>query len=224
LRVRILLETPLFINEKKIKRIDKTIHFDIIKLMKKVILWTFTSILCLLLISHVFCLILASSNYKYNSKVWNELNYTGILYNQNDYGNFKYGLGNVADNGCGAVAAYNILLLEGKYKPLPEIIKYFDNGNENIFGILGTNPFGLMKYMKKEGYKVNAYLKTSDFKEAAINSKYSILMYLNLKYGHFELLYDFDGQYFKVNPQHKIDLEKLLESKKDFLKVLITIN
>lgn len=194
--------------------------------MKKVILWTFTIIFSMLLVSNVFCMILASSNYKHNCKVWKDLNYTGIIYNQSEWGDFNYGLGDVAKNGCGAIAVYNILVLENKYKPFPEIIKYFDNGNENIFGILGTNPFGIMSFMKNEGYKVNAYLKASDFKTAAINSKYAIIMYLNFEYGHFELLYDYNeqGDYFFVNPSRRIDLDRLLESKKEFFKVLITIN
>jgi len=177
-----------------------------------------------MLISDVFCLILAQNNYKHNTKEWDKLVYTDIIYYQSDYPNIKFGLGNIADNGCGAIAVYNILHLEGKYKPFPEIIKYFDNGDENIFGLLGTNPFGIVRYMKNEGYKVNIYLKPSDFKTAAINSKYSILMYMNLEYGHFQLLYDYDGTYFKESPLYKIDLDNLLESKKDFLKLLITIN
>ena len=101
--------------------------------MKKVILWTFTIIFFILLISHIFCLILSNVNFKKNSNIWEELNYTGIIYNQHNFGDLKYGLGDIAKNGCGAVAVYNILILEGKYKPLPEVIKYFDNSNENLY-------------------------------------------------------------------------------------------
>ena len=169
-------------------------------------------------------MVLAEINFKHNLKEWNELNYTDIIYNQGQYSNFKYGLGDVARNGCGAIAVYNILILEDNYKPFPQIIKYFDRGNQNFFGILGTSPFGIMNYMKKEGYKVNIYLKSGDFKNAAIISKYSILMYFNLEYGHFELLYNYDNDYFSINPRQKVNFDNLLESKKHFFKLLITIN
>ena len=168
----------------------------------------------------------ASSAVKHNLKEWSKLNYTDIIYYQHNYPNFKFGLGDVASNGCGAIAVYNILVLEQKYKPFPEIIKYFDNGNENIFGYLGSNPFGVISYLKNEGYKVNTYLKSADYKTAAINSKYSILMYLNLKYGHYQLLYNYDehSNLFYENPKTKVNLDSLLESKKDFFKILITVN
>lgn len=194
--------------------------------MRKFILWFFTIVLSLLLISNVSCMIIAEMNFKHNVKEWEKMGNNGIIYYQNDYPNIKFGLGNVANNGCGAIAVYNILYLEGKYKPFPEIVKFFDDGNENIFGLLGSNPFSVMSFMKNEGYKVKTYLKSSDFKTAAINSKYSILMYLNLQYGHYQLLYNYDNQLdlFYENPRVRIDLDTLLESKKGFFKILITIN
>lgn len=192
--------------------------------MKKFLIWSFVVIASLILFSHIFCFVLCNVNYKKNMKVWEELNYTGIIYDQSEWDDFKYGLGTVAKNGCGAIAVYNILVLENKYKPFPEIIKYFDNDNENIFGLLGTNPFAVKSYLKKQGYKTKIYFKEKNFKDAAINSKYAILMYVNWEYGHFQLLYDYDGQYFKENPKYKIDFDKLMESKKNFFKLLITVN
>ena len=127
----------------------------------------------------------------------------------------KYGLGTVAKNGCGAVAVYNILLLENKPKSLPEIIKFFDNSNENLYGILGTNPFSLMNYLKNENYKVNAFLNKNDFKKNATNSKYSLLFYFNLKGGHYQLFYNYNesnNTFQFINSTYIKTLENFLEN------------
>lgn len=193
--------------------------------MRRFILYSVLIIFSIFTISHVFGVILSYNNFKINDKIWNELEYKGIIYNQHDYKSLKFGLGDVALNGCGAVAVYNILVLEDKYIPFSEIIKYFDNNNENLYGILGTNPFSIMTFMKNKGYKVNAYLNSNDFKTASINSKYSIMFYINFNGGHYQLLHNYDGEQFElINITVKMSMEQLLEKTNDCFRVLITIN
>lgn len=181
----------------------------------------------LIVISHTFCLFLANSNYKYNNEFWNQSNYTGLIYNQHEYTNMKYGLGSIAKNGCGAVAVYNILVLENKYEPLPEIVKYFDNSNEVFYGILGTNSFSIVRYMKKKGYEANIYFNYKNFKEKAVNSKYSILMYFNLKGGHFQLMYNYNENsdaFNFINTTTTMPFETLLDKTSNCFRLLITVN
>lgn len=196
-------------------------------IMKKVFKYIGLVCLCLVIISFPFCAVLANVNYKTNSEYWNELNYKGIVYNQHNYEEMKYGLGDIAKNGCGAIAVYNILVLENKYKPLPEIIRYFDNSNEIVFGILGTNPFSIMNYMNAIGYKARAHFNVNSFKEEAINSKYSILVYFNFNGGHYQLIYDYnesEDTFHFINSTIKMPIEHILNNTNDCFRVLITIN
>lgn len=195
--------------------------------MKKVFTYIFLICFSLFAISHTFCVVLSNVNYKINNEIWINLNYKGIIYNQSNYETMKYGVGTIAKNGCGAISVYNILVLENKYKPLPEIIKYFDKSNENLYGILGTNPFAIMNYMNSQGYKTNFYLNSENFKSNAINSKYSILIYFNLNGGHFQLFYNYNesnNTFQFINTTTKQSLEILLDRTKDCFRALITIN
>lgn len=191
----------------------------------KVFKYIFNSLILILLTSYIFCLILSAINLNNNEKIWSELNYNTIINNQTEYESLRYGLGNIADNGCGAIACYNIFVLENKYKPLPEIISYFDRSNQNLYGILGTNPFAISRYMSAEGYNSSVYFNSSRFIEVAENSKYSILMFFNFSGGHFQLLTDYDGETFQLyNPTLRMSMENLLEKTNDCVRILITVN
>ena len=195
--------------------------------MRKFWKWFLISILGIFVICQTTCYIVAGINLKHNTKVWNELNYQGIIYNQHNFKNLKYGFGNIASNGCGAVAVYNILVLENRYKPFPQIINYFDKYGENVFGILGTNPIALILLLKYYGYKVNFSLNSSKFNNMAKNSKYSILLNVNSEYGHYELLYNYnetDETYVTINSYGKSTMSNLLKNYKNNLLVLITVN
>ena len=195
--------------------------------MKKILTIIFLICFNLFAISHSFSVILANCNYINNNKIWNDLNYNGIIYSQGNYEELKYGVGNIAANGCGAIAVYNILVLENKYKPLPKIIKYFDTYNEVLYGVLGTNPFSIINYMNSIGYKAKAHLNVKNFKEQAVKSKYSILVYFNLNGGHYQLMYDYNvnNDTFKfINSTTTRPLEILLQNTNDCFRALITIN
>ena len=60
-------------------------------------------------------------------------------------------MGNVSDNGCGAIAAYNILNFEGIETSFDEVVKGIGKrfGMVIGFGKLGTNLISLMLYLAK---------------------------------------------------------------------------
>ena len=67
-----------------------------------------------------------------------------------DFRRTRYGLfGNVAANGCGAIAAYNVLNGLGEEVSFPKVIKGLRKrlGMAFGFGLLGTNIYSLMAYL-----------------------------------------------------------------------------
>lgn len=69
-----------------------------------------------------------------------------------EYKKTKFGLlGNISDNGCGAIAAYNILNFEGIDMSLKNTIRGLRRCLGLLFGMgkLGTNLFALKAYLMK---------------------------------------------------------------------------
>lgn len=67
-----------------------------------------------------------------------------------DFRRTRYGLfGNVAANGCGAIAAYNVLNGLGEEVSFPRVVKGLRKrlGMAFGFGLLGTNIYSLMAYL-----------------------------------------------------------------------------
>lgn len=69
------------------------------------------SLVAILKLTTVFVSIV---NYKINNKKWNDG--IGIIYDQHldNIKDYRYGFGTIGENGCGAVAIYNIMCLENK--------------------------------------------------------------------------------------------------------------
>lgn len=77
----------------------------------------------------------------------------GYISNQSteEYKKTKYGLfGSVADNVCGAIAAFNMLAANGAALPLERIISALRKRlGLYFFGLLGTDPFALLFYLRR---------------------------------------------------------------------------
>ena len=63
-----------------------------------------------------------------------------LIHDQSDdYVRGEFGLGTIANNGCGAIAIYNALVLQGTYIPLRTIVSYIENNSglwlEGLFGV-----------------------------------------------------------------------------------------
>ena len=80
--------------------------------------------------------------------------------NQNIFGDMPYGSrGTVADNGCGSIACHNYLCYKGYNSIYLKTYKFFNkNRRLMFFGKLGTNPFAIKRYLRKEyGLKVKMH-------------------------------------------------------------------
>ncbi len=79
-------------------------------------------------------------------------------------------LGNVGDNGCGAIAIYNADRILGIPASFDEILNGF-NGCKHMmrtvaFGLLGGSPFYVRKYYKSRGYTARWKRKKDVSKDA----------------------------------------------------------
>ncbi|MCR4898825.1 MAG: hypothetical protein K5892_06315 [Acholeplasmatales bacterium] len=78
---------------------------------------------------------------------------TGYIYDQDDYSKFRFGFRSFSENGCGVVAAYNVLYGLGKRIPLSELIFLFDlQGGKVLGGVLGADPSYFPKLFNNYGF------------------------------------------------------------------------
>lgn len=177
-------------------------------------------------------MVLLNINYKKNNEIWQERGEPTLIYDQHQYEDIKYGAGNIAKNGCGVCSIYNILYLDGKYVPLPDIIKKIYMFGNIGFGLAGARPSAVMDVLKQYGYEVHYYFNTKQFDDLAKNSKYSIYLYWgktkNGIIGHYQLMTNYNegtNDYQLYSPYYRSTMQKLLDySKKCCIKVLITVN
>lgn len=196
------------LNSKKITAIMLVVLFSFVAI------WEFTTVF------------VGISNYKQNSKMWDDS--IGLIGDQhlNFIKNYKYGFGSVEKNGCGAVAAYNILYLENKKTPFPEIIKEFESGLY-FFGLLGTKPTQIMSYLKKQGFDVQLHEDKSKFEELAKNSNYCIYVYAGFRGGHYQLLINQNNTSIMqtINPLGRITISEIMKKNQNNpINLLMTVN
>ena len=206
---------------KKLTKKQKFLNFVAIFLM----------VVCgLIAICNITCLIKAEINYKHNIKAWNDYGYTGIINDQWDFQNIKFGVGDVGANGCGAVAVYNIMLMEDRFTPLPEIVHQYDMCGENVFGLGGSRPSMVVKALRNYGFNVSYTFNKTDFEKMAINSKFAIYLYFGYDithglFGHYQLMYDYDGEKFQtINETGIFTFEEIIDIPNTFFEMMIVVN
>ena len=100
---------------------------------------------------------LADENYAENQKIdlsiYEETG--GYINNQGSQaGKIRYGLGTFKENGCEIIAVNNALVSLGNRKDIRDIARDFETNGQTAFGYLGTSPFAIGEYFKKQGYQV----------------------------------------------------------------------
>lgn len=181
--------------------------------------------MCIVAMWQILTYCLSSANYAKNKSTWN--NEIEIIYNQHssDVENLSYGLGSIGKNGCGAVAIYNIMSLENKRTPLPDIIKYLDAG-QYVFGLLGTCPSRIVSYLSAQGFDCSLHKNKSEFERLAQESDYAIYIYAGFNGGHYILLVnDGENTFTSINPNRTTTIKKLIDENIDQpINFLITVS
>lgn len=190
------------------------------KILKIIGISILSIILVLIVGGYSTTIICSFVNYKHNSNLTIE---NSLIYSQHDYKEYKFGLGNVADNGCGVVAIYNLLKLDNKESNLAQIIKSCEPFGLNAMGLLGTNPFFIKSYLRKNGYNVKIYF--SNFETNSKDAKFVIYSYFAIDHGHYQLLYDKSENGFKsINPTYtNATFESLSQKNKNTIKFIYVI-
>lgn len=150
----------------------------------------------------------------------------GLILDQKEYGDVDFGaFGNVADNGCGAVAIYNILKLDQKNVELTSIINEL-GAAKILWGVAGTAPTGITKYLKNKGYETKIVANKNNFESTLKKYKYGIYCYWTVTGGHFEVIYDYnnnDGTWQILNPTYRSSMGDLNSKYKWYVKFLICV-
>lgn len=169
----------------------------------------------------------ALGQYNHNMKQWkSDKYYNQLLTNQFELSNYKYGFGNVVDNGCGAMSIYNILKLDSRNVSFPSVIQKVSLNGLPLFGYLGTYPHTVMWALQSYGYKTSISFDTNNFDTIAQKHKYNIYVYISTSFGHYELAHDFNGTDFQfVNPTIRTTFAKEVKNTSEcFFKALISID
>ncbi len=88
------------------------------------------------------------------------------IYYQGDYSKYKFGFRSFSENGCGVVAAYNVLYGLGKRIPLYELIFQFDlQGGKVLGGVLGADPSYFPKLFNNYGFSCKSLSSYKDICE-----------------------------------------------------------
>lgn len=109
----------------------------------------------------------------------------GYLINQGLMENISFGWFNTKDKGCGWIAAYNLLKLNGMEHTMQEVAEGLQN-YAIMEKILGQNAYGLFRYLKNEGLSVRIQVIDKENCEDIMKStKSGILLYIHSRGAHY---------------------------------------
>lgn len=115
----------------------------------------------------------------------------GYINEQHRTAEIPYGRMTSAENGCGWIAAFNVLRHLEDEPPAPEWVAKSLLGGLVLWGYLGTWPFALINFLRGRGHQVRWSLKRSVQKQLAAESAASIFLYVGpfLRWREFQLHY-----------------------------------
>lgn len=109
----------------------------------------------------------------------------GYLINQDLMENISFGYFNTKDKGCGWIAGYNLLKLNGKEHTMQEVAEGLQN-YAFMEKIAGQNVYGLMKYLKGEGLPLNMQIIDSENCESVMaDTSSGIILYVHTRGAHY---------------------------------------
>ena len=155
----------------------------------------------------------------------NAVSRDGYIISQYRTENVPYGRRTSNINGCGWIAAYNFFLCMGRPKSVEELTDALSR--HSLFrGRLGTSPFRLRRYLKKQGYDLDVTLSVKKAADKAASARAGILLYRHSNGWHFVTFTKSDApgrlRFFNASQgegNHIPDMEAFL--KKDNLSPVI---
>ncbi|MBQ5317214.1 MAG: hypothetical protein J6I96_06645 [Oscillospiraceae bacterium] len=116
---------------------------------------------------------------------------------------FRFGLGTVAANGCGAIAVYNALKLCGYTADFTKIASGLEKSGLVLFGWLGVAPDGIGRYFRKAEISARKLHRYDEFVKSLENGGVYILCYWTRKpwrsTSHFVAIEHRDGNNIVYN-------------------------
>jgi hypothetical protein len=115
----------------------------------------------------------------------------GFINEQSSTAHIPYGRMNSAENGCGWIAAYNVLRHIEMQPPTPEWVAQSLLNGLVLRGYLGTRPSAIINFLRRRGHEVRWALKRDKQRQLAAASAASILLYVGpfLRWREFQLHY-----------------------------------
>ena len=140
----------------------------------------------------------------------------GCIINQGQLKHIPYGHYDTQSRGCGWIAVYNLLKLNGRERPKQEIIEALQK-KTTFKGLFGTNVFAVNRYLKKCGLKTRmTFFDTRKFREEAMRSNTVSIVYVDSKGAHY-ICYKRTGELFHMynaiygRHDHIVDLDRFNE-------------
>jgi hypothetical protein len=142
----------------------------------------------------------------------------GYINDQHRTAAIPYGRMNSSENGCGWIAAYNVLHHMGDTPASPGAVAESLLGGLLLWGYLGTWPLAIVQFLRRCGYLVGWSLRRAVQKERLKSSPASILLYVGPFWRprdfqlHYVMLYPHENRVRILNfqgPFHWEPIEKL---------------
>ena len=120
----------------------------------------------------------------------------GYINEQHSTAPIPYGRMDSSENGCGWIAAYNLLHHMGDTPVSPKSVADSLLGGLVLWGYLGTWPFAIISFLRRCGYAVCWSLRRAVQKQRIQSAPASILLYI----GPFWRPRDFQMHYVMLYP------------------------
>lgn len=157
---------------------------------------------------------------------------TGLIINQPNLKQWRYGAGTTDANGCGWIAIVNALQLLGTPAPPEEVIRWLEEQPPltglSLGGRMGTYFWGIARYFKAHGYRIKIGITPKRRRQAAAWGQVSIAFYARLFGGHFVAFVPAEGtvagkplyQFYNDRAGDALDIRRLDDLWKDNSAVL----
>ena len=103
----------------------------------------------------------------------------------------KYGITTIAYSGCEIIATYNAIyfLTKDENISFPKMIEAFEKDGMCFFGLLGSAPLSIEKYLKSNGYNTTSSCNKEKYDNIGENYDVFIITFFNNKYSLLDMVH-----------------------------------